>query len=878
MRVPTVLVAPGGSTQLPKLDSIRGADPQAGAILAEGFNALSGAFQRHADKVKQDQDNLDQFELNQTYLDEVNASALEFNTAKEQAPPGAPNFAVTYDAQLKAKHEKLLDEMESYGYKPEALHEFNLKLQTLRTNQLGTALSFQNQQEDIKAGVDMDQVGTSATQYARNNPDAIDSVTAYIEEQVNLHPHLDAGKKAVFVEKLKEQAIAVGGAAYVQMHPDEVIKAYDPQGLYAKQQGISASGTAATYSGANLNADIVNYAKSKGLTDAQATALAAVSHAEGGQLDNTNPAGGGHGAYGLFQIRDSGGLQAMRDKYGPHPTMQQQVDFYLANNVGNNTAFKNATDAKEAAKVLVYEVQRAGKDSEALLSRTHKAIGDPVATPVPTSHSYTALTPPMKTVNPDEALNKDTPLAPTSTGIRILDLQPGDAQLKLLNQAYAAKQQTNAQDHAAAVVAHENNIASIQATGKPVTPLDEASLAPIVGAVQAHQMVGAEAAWAGAFPFIQTLPMANPAQVRAGLERLKPGPNTDPTLFAQQQEIYNKAASAAQANMAERERDPVAYIFANNAKVAGAFNSAQDRNGRKAAYLALAQNMVTMGMPRDQWLPMTKDQLVKTKDAYQHLPPEQRLAQIENWSAEIPAEMRGNFAKAMTDGDGTGPGADFFMLSLFRNHPEYRNFAGDYFKGLLQIKEDPALKPSSAAMNQAFGGDNGAGASINRLGPLASAYINRATEALYVAAGGKTVGQPGTLIEGLSNPTLYKESFRRAVGGLPGNENTGFFENTGHWYSGTSKASGAPITILPPGMTVQDWTRRLHSQTIQSLTANSAERLPPVTKFGNSPSMQDIIDHGTFVMTGPGGYEILMPDGGYLKTSSNHNFILKVRK
>jgi hypothetical protein len=127
--------------------------------------------------------------------------------------------------------------------------------------------------------------------------------------------------------------------------------------------------------GRGLNGDIVAYAQSKGLSPAQARALAAVNAGEGGGLHQTNHAGGGHGAFGLFQIRDSGGLQKMLRQYGPAPTLKNQVDFYLANNAKGASFWHHGNDEGAALRSLIVEAQRAGGDTRALWGRAQRALG-----------------------------------------------------------------------------------------------------------------------------------------------------------------------------------------------------------------------------------------------------------------------------------------------------------------------------------------------------------------------------------------------------------------------------------------------------------------------------------------------------------------------
>ncbi|MFT0172409.1 phage tail tip lysozyme [Paraburkholderia mimosarum] len=87
-----------------------------------------------------------------------------------------------------------------------------------------------------------------------------------------------------------------------------------------------ASGTSASNATAQ---DIMQYAVSRGLSPAAAAGLAANAMKEStGRPGAFNDAGGGQGAYGLFQWR-ADRQAALFAKYGRSPTWQQQVDFAL---------------------------------------------------------------------------------------------------------------------------------------------------------------------------------------------------------------------------------------------------------------------------------------------------------------------------------------------------------------------------------------------------------------------------------------------------------------------------------------------------------------------------------------------------------------------
>jgi hypothetical protein len=103
--------------------------------------------------------------------------------------------------------------------------------------------------------------------------------------------------------------------------------------------------------------------------------VAAIALAESGsQVDAHNSDAGGHGANGLFQIRDSGGLKEMTKLYGDHPTMQQQVDFFLQRYSKGNSAFWNASSEADAFRALAVG-QRAGPEgTQGLFERGGAAL------------------------------------------------------------------------------------------------------------------------------------------------------------------------------------------------------------------------------------------------------------------------------------------------------------------------------------------------------------------------------------------------------------------------------------------------------------------------------------------------------------------------
>jgi hypothetical protein len=142
--------------------------------------------------------------------------------------------------------------------------------------------------------------------------------------------------------------------------------------------GLIAQSQDAAGRAGSLNADMINYAmQAHHLSEPQARALAALSVGEGGQLDNTNSDGGGHGAYGLFQIRDSGGQKELKQIYGPHPTMENQVDYFIQHYSKGNSGFFNASNEIDAFNALAVGQKAGDAGTQGIRNRGYAALTPP---------------------------------------------------------------------------------------------------------------------------------------------------------------------------------------------------------------------------------------------------------------------------------------------------------------------------------------------------------------------------------------------------------------------------------------------------------------------------------------------------------------------
>jgi Phage tail lysozyme len=108
----------------------------------------------------------------------------------------------------------------------------------------------------------------------------------------------------------------------------------------------------ATRTAGTLNGQIITYLHRAGLTDAQARGVAAGIHAESrGDPTAFNPAGGGKGAFGIGQWRGAR-LDRLRERYGPNPSLEQQVEFLVGELRGGDPGGHKVLGQADEAAVL----------------------------------------------------------------------------------------------------------------------------------------------------------------------------------------------------------------------------------------------------------------------------------------------------------------------------------------------------------------------------------------------------------------------------------------------------------------------------------------------------------------------------------------------
>lgn len=445
------------------------------------------------------------------------------------------------------------------------------------------------------------------------------------------------------------------------------------------------------------------------------------------------------------------------------------------------------------------------------------------------------------------------------TGVPALDLADAQQQAQALAWARTTQNQNDVAARAAVQDKIENETAALQTTGQSATTVTDQELA-----VLGPQGIGVGEqlkALRVASPAIAGMKTASAADMQAQVQALLPT-NTAAPDYSEKLRVYNTVAQAAQQNLALRKQDPRTYVASAFPKVQAQAAAADTPEKRRAAYTAIAGAYRQLGIPQADWLPMAKDQVEAVRAHYEQGTPASKIAQLQSWNTEMSATgLLTPFLQQMSAHGGTAAG-DLLTYSLLFGHPERQATMSDILNGAMRIKEDPAQRPDQSAINKAWATNTGIGKAISQLNPTASVIYNDQAAAIYVSRGGRV--DKGNL----SDPALYRDSVRRAVGGLAGNADSGVVS-----FHGTSQ----PATILPPAVTRQRWENWLDGLTPGALTAISRDKLPPLNKFGKPVLMQDIKDEGIFIMRAPGQYAIqFATDGGTLKTGRGTEYIVNI--
>ena len=298
------------------------------------------------------------------------------------------------------------------------------------------------------------------------------------------------------------------------------------------------------------------------------------------------------------------------------------------------------------------------------------------------------------------------------TGIPALDLATGKQRLQAIAIARNQLAGKSASLRAEVAQADENQLAALEG-GIPWTGTSptHGQRVKALGEVGAQQVEAKLAATAESAAFITGAKTATPAEMQRQLLASKPD-GSRPETLAVDTAMYEARQRAVTANLAARKEQPFAYTVSTFPAVQAAFANAKDPQGRKTAYALLNESYATLGIPEDQRLPMSADDLHKTEYAYNQAAPRQKIAQLEQWANEVPYSMQGAFLRQLNTKD-NGAGYDFAYRYMIRANPEYEATMYAVLRGKSIMAEDTAQRLPDTIMNATFLGPKGFGRAVD---------------------------------------------------------------------------------------------------------------------------------------------------------------------
>lgn len=407
----------------------RGFAQAAPALNVEPLTHLIEGFKN---QLADEQDQRQRVGLNRELIHEVNGLQEDF--AQRQTDPNVSpiDFAANTNTAYEQRHTQLIGRLRQEGYRGEMLDDFENRLGTVRQGFFERGLLYQHTQLKARAGHEITDITTAASQYAANNPNDYATARDMVRNSVREHPDLTPEERGT----LGDQSLAVvrdaGARALAIQNPQMVIDTFDPHGLTAPSPPPSATTPSAgeTFTSAPGADRIMNYqARAHGFQSvpAEVQTLGQASDF----ATHVNQAGVPSSAMGLFQITGD----TLRD-FAPRvfgtdwrnhpfdPTSQEQVAEAIFNSAkGDATALHNrwsSLTVAEAERVrhlpwaqASVEIMRGESGGSA---RTEVAATTPVREGAPISGG-SQLTPDIQPVDLPASQSPPAPLVPRTMAV-----------------------------------------------------------------------------------------------------------------------------------------------------------------------------------------------------------------------------------------------------------------------------------------------------------------------------------------------------------------------------------------------------------------------------------------------------------------------------
>lgn len=211
------------------------------------------------DQLLDEQDDRQRVGLNRELIHEVNGLQEDF-VQRQRNPEISPvDFADNTDAAYEERHTALVNRLRQEGYSSDLLDDFETRLGTVRQGFYERGLAHQVGQLRARAGQEIGDIGTAASQYAETDYNNYATARDMVRDSIRTHPDLTEEERGT----LEDQQLAVvrdaASRRFAIQDPQAVINILDPQGLTAPTPPATAPSTSETFTSTPGADRIMNY-------------------------------------------------------------------------------------------------------------------------------------------------------------------------------------------------------------------------------------------------------------------------------------------------------------------------------------------------------------------------------------------------------------------------------------------------------------------------------------------------------------------------------------------------------------------------------------------------------------------------------------------
>ena len=759
----------------------------------------------------------DNFEMNKLFIDEEKFAQQDLQTRKTAAELGATGFTDTLLDDYERRHRELMAEVQKRGWAPELLQDLDLKLANLRNNLQTNGLNFQYQSSLEKVTSDLSDVGVSVSQIVSMAPDDLPGALEQLSTAVNAAP-IDAVQRSKLQAQLENQVKLAAGLAKARQQPQSVIS------MLNTNPAVAAEGDRAGY-------------------------FAAIRKSESGGNDRAvNPKSTATGRYQFIE----GTWQQLRQQFpdagltadGRTDPAQQEIAIRLFTKQNENYLTSHGVAATNAN---LYAAHFLG--ASAAVQVLKAPAETPLSTLLPNSvfaanqFARNMTVADFRQWTAKKAGGSSYTLTDGKTGDFVLDTLDAGQRAQVYATAQTALNHQQVTTKANLEVNVANASAALLTTGEfnGKLPVKDDFL-------RAYDPIEAEQKWAefrGVVEtgnFIADIKTLTSGEISQRLEASKPT-NTASETYAADLEAYNNRAKAAQIVAEQRKQDPAAYI-------SSAFPQIVEEENPTLRYSQMRMAYDKIGQPQSLRKPWSANQIVAERDRYNALSPEQKVQYLADLHGQL-GNMFMNGLRQMAD---NGMETEAYLAGMVSLYPRGLSMAANVLRGMQIIAEDPARRPPPQQLQQNF--YTFMSSALPYLDPRASSAMQKAATALYAFNGGDPV---------IVDTSAYEKALRAVVGGNPDDSSSG-------WYQ-----FGNEITILPPGLTADEFRNTIEDFGENDLQILSETGEGPVYRNNQPVPLEDIIAEGEFLRVGPMSYIIKMQsDGLPLMTKTGEYYKIRI--